>query len=304
MKTAGKFLVILLVYTGVYLAATMLMPFSQAFTNLTASATADPWSLPFLLLSNAWFCFAMCYIVSHARWRGLLLITVVTGVIFFVASFMTQVETLFFNHAFPVLTKQDVFLIALSGLFPLLAAVPLTARLFNKKDAPPARFAKKYTIGGLFLPVLSLGLVYVVIYFLFGYFVAWQNEALRLFYSGTMENEGFWGQLVRNWETYAIIYPFQFIRGILFALAAIPLLYLTKGSNRHFVISVCLVYLCTAIVLIIPNVLFPDTVRWGHFIEMTSSMLLFGLITGFTLARCRKLPHVRGQRPEARGQKA
>jgi hypothetical protein len=32
--------------------------------------------------------------------------------------------------------------------------------------------------------------------------------------------------------------------------------------------------------LIIPNVLFPDIVRIGHLIEMTSSMFLFGVITG------------------------
>jgi hypothetical protein len=47
-----------------------------------------------------------------------------------------------------------------------------------------------------------------------------------------------------------------------------------------FVTSVCMIYLCTAIVLIILNILFPDGVRIGHFIEMKSSMLLFGLIVG------------------------
>jgi hypothetical protein len=39
-------------------------------------------------------------------------------------------------------------------------------------------------------------------------------------------------------------------------------------------------YLCTAFQLIIPNKLFPDIVRIAHLIEMTGSMLLFGIIVG------------------------
>ena len=39
-------------------------------------------------------------------------------------------------------------------------------------------------------------------------------------------------------------------------------------------------YLTTAVLLIIPNALFPDMVRIGHLIEMTSSMLMFGIIAG------------------------
>ena len=47
-----------------------------------------------------------------------------------------------------------------------------------------------------------------------------------------------------------------------------------------FIISVCLIYLSTAIVLIIPNVLFPEKVKIAHLIEMSSSMLIFGVIVG------------------------
>ena len=64
--------------------------------------------------------------------------------------------------------------------------------------------------------------------------------------------------------------------------------YNIEKKKYDFVISLCLVYLCTAIQLIVPNFLFPDAVRWAHFLEMFSSMLLFGISTSVLLWKCRK----------------
>ena len=75
----------------------------------------------------------------------------------------------------------------------------------------------------------------------------------------------------------------QIIRGILFGLAILPIKNMVNRHKIVFIISVCLIYLCTAIVLIIPNVLFPDIVRIAHLIEMSSSMLSFGIIVGYIL---------------------
>jgi len=41
-----------------------------------------------------------------------------------------------------------------------------------------------------------------------------------------------------------------------------------------------LIFLYLGITFLVPNALFPDRVRAGHFIELTSSMLLFGIIVG------------------------
>jgi hypothetical protein len=126
--------------------------------------------------------------------------------------------------------------------------------------------------------------------------VAWQFEELRYFYTGSTEKPGFFAQLAVNMETNKVIYPFQILRGILFGLAAVVLLFITGKNKAGFIISVCLVYLCTAIVLIIPNFLFPDMVRIAHLIEMSSSMLVFGIITGNILWEpCPKSP-AKGQR--------
>ncbi|MDD2548763.1 MAG: hypothetical protein PHD00_01570 [Bacteroidales bacterium] len=52
-----------------------------------------------------------------------------------------------------------------------------------------------------------------------------------------------------------------------------------NAKSKELLVSLILVYLSTSIVLIIPNFLFPDVVRWAHFIEMMSSMTLFAVIT-------------------------
>ena len=83
--------------------------------------------------------------------------------------------------------------------------------------------------------------------------------------------------------TNPVIYPFQVLRGILFGAFVLPLVKMIIKSKFIFITSVCLVYLCTGILLIIPNVLFPDIVRIGHFIEVTSSTLFFGIIVGNVL---------------------
>jgi hypothetical protein len=89
--------------------------------------------------------------------------------------------------------------------------------------------------------------------------------------------------MANNAKTNPVIIPFQIIRGILFGLAIIPIKNMIGERKNIFIICVCLIYLCTAIILIIPNVLFPDIVRIAHLIEMGSSMLLFGLIVGYIM---------------------
>jgi len=200
---------------------------------------------------------------------------------------MTQIETLFFGSAFPVLTKLDILLIMIASLIPLLAIIPMIMKFFISKT----EYSKEnieinkqsLNIKNILLKLGVIGGIYLVVYMFFGYFIAWQFEELRIFYSGTAEKLGFFGQLINNFKTNPIIYPFQIIRGILFALFILPLVKMINKNRKIFITSICLVYLSTAVMLVIPNVLFPDIVRYGHLIEMFISMLLFGIIVGIIM---------------------
>jgi len=258
------------------MAANALLPFSQGFKELGSSG--DPMALLFLLISSAWTCFAIYFVIKHTEYYGKKLFINLLFVLFFIQFFMTQIETLFFGNAFTVITKLDIILIMFAGLFPLLGAIALLVKFFQNKNVVCEKV--KINVKDTVLRLGIIGIIYLCVYMVFGYFVAWQFEELRLFYSGSTERLSFWSQMANNIKTNPIIIPFQIVRGILFGLAIIPIKNMVNKNKIVFIISVCLIYLCTAIVLIIPNVLFPDTVRIAHLIEMSSSMLLLGIIVG------------------------
>jgi hypothetical protein len=274
VKTILKITFATVVYTILFIMANALLPFSQGFKELGSS---DPMASLFFLFSSAFTCFTIYFIIKNTNYSGMKLLINLFFVMFFVQYFMTQIETLLFNSSFEVLTKTDVILIMLAGLVPLLAVVPLLNKLFQNKNTEKIEQKKTKNI---FIKLCAIGIIYLCIYMVFGYFVAWQFEAVRLFYSGSTEKLSFFGKMANNIKTNPIIFPYQIIRGILFGLAIIPIKKMVTKSRKNFVTSVCLIYLCTTIVLIVPNVLFPDMVRYGHLVEMGSSMLLFGIIVG------------------------
>ena len=274
VKTILKMVLATVLYAVLFVVANALLPFSQGFKELGSSG--NPIALVFLIINSAWSCFTMYYIIKHTNYSGIKLFINVLCVMFFIQYFMTQIETLFFGSAFTALTKQDIILIMLAGLFPLLGTVTLLVKFFQNKNAVYER--KKICSKEILVKLGVIGIIYLCVYMLFGYFVAWQFEELRLFYTGSTEKLSFPGQMANNIQTNPIIIPFQILRGILFGIAIIPIKNMVNGNKNIFIINVCLIYLCTAIVLIIPNVLFPDRVRIAHFIEMFSSMLFFGIV--------------------------
>ncbi len=278
MKKLLKIMLTVFVYSVLYTLSNMFLPFSEAFKSMNASA--DPLSAVILMIASVFNSCLIYFAASRSSWRGAKRAAGIVFSVFMISSFMTQIETLFFGAAFDTLTTLDVMFIMLAPLPPITGATLLCVKFYGIRDTAPE--AGPLPIMPLIRRIAALGAVYTAIYFLFGYFVAWQFEDLRVFYSGSAEDAGFIGQLMNN---ELIIYPFQFLRGMMFASFTLPLLSMLRDNKRAYLISVCLVYLTTAVVLVIPNPLFPDTVRWAHFAEMLSSMLVFGIITGYVLYR-------------------
>jgi len=272
LKTFFKLLLSTIVYTIIYILANVGMPYSQGLKDLGSSD--DPLGMVYLLIVSAFVCFTIYFIIRHSRLHGQKLFLNLVFVLFFVHLFMAQIETLYFGYAFPALTTLDVVLIMVAGLIPLLVTVPLMIKFFQNKDVTTERM--EMNIQSLLIKLGVLGIIYTCNYMIFGYFVAWQFEELRIFYSGSSEKLNFWTHLSNN---DLQLYFFQILRGILFGAFVIPLKNMIR-TKMAFITSVCLVYLYLAIVLILPVAFFPDRVRLGHLLEMTSSMLLFGIIAG------------------------
>ena len=280
VKIFSKLILSVILYSIVFVLANALLPFSEGFREL-GSASGNPTDFLFMLISTSWICFTIYFIIKYSNYGGIKLFVNILFMMFFIQNFMTQIETLFFGDAFPILTKLDVIFIMVAGLFPLLAVIPLLMKLFKNKNALTEKI--NIDIKNIILKLGIIGIIYLIVYMIFGYFIAWQFEELRIFYTGSSEKLGFFGQLINNARSNPIIYPFQIVRGILFGIFIIPLRNMVNKNRNIFIINVCLIYLCTAIVLIIPNILFPNIVRIAHFIEMMSSMLIFGIIVGIIM---------------------
>jgi hypothetical protein len=116
-----------------------------------------------------------------------------------------------------------------------------------------------------------IAVVYVILYFLFGYFVAWSNPALSAMYGNGADKQIFdLGHLV----------TLQLGRGVLWALFTLPLIRMTKGSPWQIaLIAGLLLALPMNITHVIPNPIMPDpSVRLSHFIETASSNFIFGIV--------------------------
>ena len=265
LKTFFKLLLCIIVYTIVFMMASAVMPYSEGFKELTSSD--NPFMILFMMVYNACICFTMYFIIKHAHSRGKKLFLNMVFVMFFIQSFMPHIESLFFGSVFFELTKLDVILIMLAGLFPLLATVPLLLKFFQNKN--DLEIKTKINFNNILVKLGIIGVVYLCSYILLGFLMTWAFAEFKTHY----------GETIANTPNVYLNVSVQIVRGILFGVFIIPLISIIK-TKRIFILSVCMVYLCTGIQLLIPNDFFPEQLRYIYLIEMSGAMLLFGIFVG------------------------
>jgi len=222
------------------------------------------------------------YIV-HSTVRGRTLFLVLFLEIFGVIFLMPQIETLVFNEAIGMPLPLVIALI-LSGVIVAAIISRLAIRLFKKQDVEPQEDSIKplwdgalSTLGERFV---ALALIYVVLYMLFGYYVAWQFTGLREYYSGSTVMLGFIEQWMNTLKTNPIVIPLQFIRGLLWSVLALIAIK-TMNTERRWekpVIVGLLLSIGLSLQILLPNPYMPAVVRYGHFPELLLENFMFGII--------------------------
>jgi hypothetical protein len=282
------FLVILLQVLGAMLAfvislviANMLSPLSPAIAEAGKSATGflSP-SMGFLFnaIVNA---VILVWAARRSSLKGLALIGQLLVLSFGTQVFMTQIETGYFVSAFPLLHDNfQVYNLIWRGFLTSLffsVLVTLICGGFSRKPPPQANFtvpADNAVKHGAWL-----AFVYLILYMLAGYFIAWQVRELRLFYGGPAELNGF----LEQWGSTAMAKPefpvFQYFRGILWILCLVPLFMGFTGRRAELVIlsALALALLPTA-QLAFANPLMPAAVSLGHFWEVAISTGIYGAL--------------------------
>ena len=213
------------------------------------------------------------WVVLRSRWSGWKLVLTIFFVFYGVGTLMPQIETAYFVTNLPSGMLTRLFI---AGLIMAAVFSPLAVLILGK--------ARRRTNGtsGLAMPAsawaikLSLiGVVYVVIYFTFGYFIAWKSPAVRAYYGGT-DPGNFIGQMRNVLRTEPLLLLLQFARGLLWAAIAVPVIRMMKGDWWEAGLAVALLFAMTSSLLLLPNPLMPADVRMAHLLETSTSNFLFG----------------------------
>jgi fatty acid desaturase len=130
-----------------------------------------------------------------------------------------------------------------------------------------------------------IAVMYVVLYFTFGYFIAWQNPQVLDYYGGVDE-----GSFFAHMETVLMntswLIPFQIMRAMIWVVIAMPVIRMMKGGRMETALAVGLIF---AVVmnaqLLLPNAFMPEAVRMTHLVETASSNFIFGWLVGRLLTQ-------------------
>ena len=195
--------------------------------------------------------------------------------------FQTQIETAYFLYAFPLLHGNfEVYRLFLRGAITSAVFVLLVTLLvggFSRKPRAEAIFtvhAAQFVKAGAWL-----GGVYLVLYLLFGYYVAWQSQELRVFYGGPAALNSFADQILTTLMSKPEMPFFQYARGIVWIVCLIPLFKsFTGGRVELIALSALALALLPTAQLAFPNPLMPAEISLYHFWETSISTGIFGAL--------------------------
>ena len=156
-----------------YIASTLLIDQSE-MTMTPEEASGAGAALVLVSMINA---LVLAYPIFYSRWHGLKLIGAVFLVQFGVETFMTQIESLYFNRALQIEAGEMIGLVsagAVRALIFALLAVWFLGRIKRREQPEEKTFAMNFP--ARVWRFAGLMVLYPIVYFLFGYYVAWQWE--------------------------------------------------------------------------------------------------------------------------------
>ncbi|MFW5973129.1 MAG: hypothetical protein ACOCTG_03980 [Bacteroidota bacterium] len=240
-------------------------------------------------------------LIMTSRWCGWKLALGLSVAYYGSVTFMTQIETWYFLSDLTV-APELLPLLFVMGIPPAFIFIPAAVWLLGwwqtkgrssaklAAGLPPTQWVVKFAV---------ISVVYLALYWLAGYFIAWQNPDLRAFYGSPGPATPFLEHTARSVGEDPWLFPFQLLRGVMWAGFALIVI---RGSR----VGPWPTALVVALLLSVPqnvghvlaNPLLPQaSVRLSHMIETASSMFVFGLlVTGLLHRRHRSIADLFGGR--------
>jgi hypothetical protein len=227
---------------------------------------------------------AVAWVVRRSRWSGVRLMAVVFVAFYGDTTFMSLIEFAVFTTPMPAGVLPRLYLMGalVAAPFSVLAVLVLGKRRAAAPGAAADEPRPAVPPGEWPWRLALVAGVYLVLYFTFGYFVAWRTPGLPAYYGGIDEGTFLANMAVVLRQTPWLV-PFQVFRALCWAAIALPVVRMTKGTRRDAAVAVALLFGGLMVQLLVPNPYMPRSVRMAHLLETVPSNFLFGLCVGWAL---------------------
>ena len=221
-------------------------------------------------------------LILTSRWGGWKLVVSLALAYYGAVTFLMQIETWYFLSSITV-GPQLLPRLFLMGIPTAFLFIPLAVWVLGKGRA----IAETSPNPVLVMPIqqwiwklAAIAVVYLVLYWGAGYFIAWQNPELRAFYGQPGEALPFFTHTANTLRHDPMLFPLQILRALLWVLCALPVI---RGSRVNPWWTALLVGLLFSVPQnlghILANPLLPvASVRLSHMIETASSTFIFGTL--------------------------
>ncbi len=203
-----------------------------------------------------------------------------------VTTFMPQIESAVFLTRLPPGVLPRLFLMGLLIAIPFsFLAVVILGKRKGAGQTTAQDFRARLPVSSWSWKLTIIAVLYVVLYFTFGYFIAWKSPAVREFYGGT-DPGSFFAQMQTVVRNTPWLIPFQIFRAFCWAGIGVVIVDVLQRSKPETAIVVGYLFsivMCAP--LLLPNPYMPESVRMAHLVETVSSTFIFGLFTGWLLAK-------------------
>jgi hypothetical protein len=288
-KTIGwllRFAVLVILYFAMLAVGGQIVgPYMPAIT------TAEPGPLP--LMTAIWICcisitLVIMLMIHSSRRHGWKLIITMSIAYYLVVTVVTQLEAWYFLYGVTI-GPELMARLFLHGMPVAFIFVPLAVLVMGRVRSSAGE-TESPEIASMPLKewLWKLGVIYIaylVVYYLAGHFIAWQNPHVRAFYGAPSDALPFFQQMVHILVTDPWLTPYQFLRTLIWVAGA---LFIIRGSRLSPWQTALIVGLMLSVPQniehLIPNPMIPlNSVRISHMIETASSTFVFGVIVAWLL---------------------
>ena len=282
-----RFILLIVLFLVIFMVGSLAVAGVMPDQSLSEPGLVSPISgLLIVVLANV---LIICALILTSRWGGWKLALSLALAYYGAVTFLMQIETWYFLSAITV-GPELLPLLFLMGIPPAFIFIPLAVWILGKwraSEEPSHHPALVMPLKQWVWKLAVIAVVYLILYWIAGYFIAWSNPELRAFYGHPGEAEPFFAHTLNTLRNDPLLFPFQILRALLWVACALPIIRGSKVKPWWTAVLVGLLFSVPQnIGHILANPLIPyASVRLSHVIETASSTFVFGLIVVWLLHR-------------------